>query len=91
MSNLDYKTPENQKLIKKFNSFVRFYNSKLSLVLSREGELPSSYFDDGLEVQVNELLTITTFEPLKNNEKKLNDVFKSVKDGWRGLKTSGRY
>ena len=77
--------------IKKFNSFMNFVNKKIGHVLAREGELPSGYFIDGLEARLNTLCEITTRKAVCDNIVEIKAVHALLKDGYKGLKVSGKY
>ena len=77
--------------VKKFNSFMNFTNNKIDLVLAREGELPSSYFVDGLEARMDTLCNITSVKDVIANIDEIKKVHALLKDGYKGLQSSGKY
>ena len=78
--------------VKQFNSFMNFANNKIDLVLAREGELPSSYFVDGLETRLDALCdNIKTVQHVIDNIVEIKAVHALLKDGYKGLKVSGKY
>ena len=62
---------EINKAIKVFNSFINFVNNKIDYVLSREGELPSSYFVEGLEERIAvQLLQCQCVQGMHNGDRR---------------------
>jgi len=82
---------EINKAIKVFNSFINFVNNNIDYVLSREGELPSSYFVEGLEERMDNLCNLQRGEDILRNIVEIKKVHTLLKDGYKGLKVSGRY
>ena len=84
------KRPSN--LIEWFNRFMNFNNSKIELVVAREGELPNAYFQDGLyELSCPLLDKIKTLKDIEDNLEQLLLIEYWLRDGYSGLKASGKY
>ena len=78
--------------VKKFNTFINFVNTKIDNVLSREGELPSSYFVEDLEARLDALCdTIKTRQDVCDNIVEIKAVYALLKDGYKGLQVAGKY
>ena len=79
-------------ILKKYNEFIDFVNNKIDYVLSREGELPDNYFENGLETRMNNLIDkIKTVNDIIQNKDEFEYVYAKLIDGYNGLKSSGKY
>jgi hypothetical protein len=77
--------------LKKYNSLISFVNRTVDKLLSREGELPSSYFKAGLEARLNVLTNnIKTIKDIDDNITEIISVHADLKSGIKGMKISGR-
>lgn len=86
------KSMTDDDLVKYYNSYIRFINSKIDLVLAKEGKLPDSYFKPGVEAKMEEITgRVRTLADIKAMRADIAQNFADLKDGWDGLKSSGRY
>ena len=77
--------------LKKYNSLISFVNRTIEKLLAREGELPSSYFQEGLEARLDTLINkIMTIKDVDDNISEIISVHADLKDGIKGMKASGR-
>lgn len=77
--------------LKKYNSLISFVNRTIEKLLAREGELPSSYFQEGLEARLDTLTNnIKTMKDVDDNIGEIISVHADLKDGIKGMKMSGR-
>ena len=77
--------------LKKYNSLISFVNRTIDKLLAREGELPSSYFQEGLEARLDTLINkIKTIKDVDDNISEIISVHADLKDGIKGMKASGR-
>lgn len=81
----------NHTYIAAFNSYISFIDRHIDQVLAKEGELPRAYFKPGVEEMMDDLVTIGTVENIKHRWSDIKQNHQDLKDGWAGLKASGRY
>ncbi len=77
--------------IKFYNKMMGFINRKIELILAREGELPTSYFQANTEKDMDTITSkIKTAKDIEDNWDAIVKLDKELKDGYKGLKVSGR-
>jgi hypothetical protein len=77
--------------LKKYNSLISYVNRTIDKLLMREGQLPTSYFKDGLEKRLDTLIDkIKTINDVNDNITEIISVHADLKDGIKGMKLSGR-
>ena len=77
--------------LKKYNSLISYVNRTIDKLLMREGQLPTSYFKDGLEKRLDTLIDkIKTINDVNDNITEIISLHTDLKDGIKGMKLSGR-
>jgi hypothetical protein len=82
----------NEQKLSFYNKLIRFVNNKIEYVLSREGELPASYFKEDCEARLNDITgSIKTVDDIVARFDEIKQLDHDLRDGYKGLQVSGRY
>ena len=81
---------EQNECIKSFNSFIRFINSKIEYIISRDGELNKNYFSDDTEKEMDRLSKFKTVQEIVANINDIKKCHAKLKDGYKGYSGTGR-
>jgi hypothetical protein len=81
---------EHNATVKTFNSFMNYVNKTVERFLMRYDDLPTSYFGENTEKDMDRLSALNTTETIYPNIDAIKKCHADLKNGFKGLKMAGR-
>lgn len=78
---------EIELVVRNWNSFADFVNNELGLIIAKEGELPTSFFDETDDAKIDEYFEIAQTDDLVNHIDELIEFHKKLVKSYQAYKS----